>query len=114
MQILMVDDNEADANLINEFLVDFIEGNNNIKVIENGTSAIEYMKNNKDDIDLIILDLNLPGHSGHDILEYLKNDNNITPTIVYTSSEYEKDIIKAYSLNANCYIVKSFNIKDIR
>jgi CheY-like chemotaxis protein len=56
----------------------------------------------------VLLDLNLPGMSGSEVLEVTKDDDSLRmiPVIVLTSSEADRDIVGSYTRNANCYIVK--------
>lgn len=56
----------------------------------------------------MLLDLNLPGTDGREVLEAIKADSKIKriPVIVLTSSKADTDILESYDLHANCYIVK--------
>ena len=58
--------------------------------------------------DLVLLDLNLPGISGHSVLAEIKQDPTLLtiPVVVLTSSESEADIVKSYEEHANCFISK--------
>jgi chemotaxis family two-component system response regulator Rcp1 len=58
--------------------------------------------------DLILLDLNMPKMDGREVLSKIKNDDRlrVIPVVVLTSSQDEADVLKAYGLHANCYIVK--------
>jgi chemotaxis family two-component system response regulator Rcp1 len=73
--------------------------------------------------DLIVLDLNLPGRHGHEVLEEIKRDPDLKriPVIILTSSTNEADIRKSYELSANCYVTKEAdfhkfveNVRSIR
>ncbi len=58
--------------------------------------------------DLILLDLNLPGKDGREVLAAIKADERLghIPVVVLTSSQDEEDILRSYRLHANCYISK--------
>ena len=58
--------------------------------------------------DLILLDLNLPGKDGREVLTEIKADERLghIPVVVLTSSQDEEDILRSYRLHANCYISK--------
>ncbi|MDB5390583.1 MAG: hypothetical protein JWM11_6229, partial [Planctomycetaceae bacterium] len=57
---------------------------------------------------LILLDLNLPKMDGREVLAQIKADESLKriPVVVLTTSRSEVDVLKAYGLHANCYIVK--------
>ncbi|HTH15204.1 MAG TPA: response regulator [Magnetospirillum sp.] len=63
---------------------------------------------------LILLDLNLPGRSGHEILEELKGDRSLRgiPVVVLSTSEADRDIQKAYHLGANSFLSKPMDVED--
>jgi two-component system, chemotaxis family, response regulator Rcp1 len=64
--------------------------------------------------DITLLDLNSPKKDGREILKEIKEDNNLRsiPIIVLTSSNSEKDIIRAYSLHANAYVTKPLDLDE--
>ena len=61
-----------------------------------------------------MLDLNLPKKDGREVLKEIKENNNLKriPVIILTTSNAEKDIIKAYDLHANAYIVKPLDFDE--
>ena len=63
---------------------------------------------------LILLDLNLPGKTGHEVLREIKRNIvwQAIPTIVLSSSATPSDIYKSYQLHANAYITKPTNFSD--
>lgn len=112
INILLVEDNEGDILLTTEALE---EGKiiNELQVVKDGHEAILML--NKQGIyekslspDLILLDVNLPKKSGHEVLQYIKEspDFKHIPVIMLTTSSAETDIVKAYKSHANCYITK--------
>ena len=116
IQILLVEDNYGDIHLAKEALKES-KVYSKLNVVMDGQEAIDYLrkeKNYADAIrpDLILLDLNLPKKSGVEVLEEIKNDTSLRliPVVVLTSSEEDVDIIKTYSLHANCYITKPVNL----
>jgi CheY-like chemotaxis protein len=64
--------------------------------------------------DLILLDLNLPGKSGHEILQDLKADKDLhaIPVVVLSTSEAERDVLKAYALGANTFVTKPMDADE--
>jgi len=123
MRVLIVEDNPADVYIIKKFLKDTSKKEKSEKkldmiVVDNGTDALRIFAPDNDvcpshHVDLIILDLNLPGCSGQDILEVLKTYDSTIPVIVYTTSDNQDDIDKAYKASANCYVVKPSDLGDI-
>lgn len=112
IEILLVEDSPADIMLTREAF----EQNkilNRIHVAEDGIQAMDFL--NKRGVyasaprpDLILLDLNLPRKNGREVLAEVKADPDLRkiPVIVLTTSNADEDILKAYNLNANCYVVK--------
>jgi CheY-like chemotaxis protein len=65
--------------------------------------------------DIILLDLNMPRKDGRELLVEIKADQDLSriPVIVLSSSNSEQDILKSYSLHANCYIVKPVGLDQL-
>jgi CheY-like chemotaxis protein len=114
VRLLLIEDNEGDAELTIEALkshTDRLE----IIVINNGEDAIEYLKSDDEELpQFILLDINLPKIDGKEVLHYIKNDDSLKkiPVVMLTTSSLQKDISYAYSNSVNCYIVKPGNLKD--
>ncbi len=118
LHILLVEDNPFDIFLTRRALEDS-EINLRLHVVENGIDAVNFLYQKciqrDTDIpcpDLVLLDLNLPGISGTEVLEEIKR-NPFTlhiPIIVLTTSEEPSDICEAYFLQANCFITKPVDV----
>ncbi|MEN3296208.1 MAG: hypothetical protein V7642_5461 [Burkholderiales bacterium] len=112
IEILLVEDNPGDVRLTVEALKDG-KVLNQLHVVEDGVAALDflYMRAPYANVprpDLILLDLNLPRKNGREILAEIKSDDSLKtiPVVILTTSEAEQDILRAYSLHANCYISK--------
>ncbi len=112
IEILLVEDNSADARLVVEVFKDF-KIRNNIYHTKDGVEAIDFLyKNGKYKYapkpDIILLDLNLPKKDGREVLKEIKKDDTLKsiPVVILTTSNSEDDIMKTYSNHANCYITK--------
>jgi len=114
-EILLVEDNEGDIELTREAFED-AKFRNNLHIAMDGDEALDFLfkRNGNEQAqtpDIILLDLNLPGTDGREVLEEIKSDQLLRriPVIVLTSSQADKDILESYDLHANCYIVKPVN-----
>jgi CheY-like chemotaxis protein len=115
-EILLVEDNAGDVRLAIEALKD-AKVHNNLTTVSDGASALallrrqgKYAKSPRP--DLILLDLNLPGKDGREVLSEIKADPQLRmiPVVVLTTSQAEEDILRAYNLQANCYIAKPVDL----
>lgn len=118
IEVLLIEDNPGDIRLFEEALK-VIQSNIHLTVMRDGEQAINFFNKehpfeDTSSPDLILLDLNLPRKSGHEVLEFLKSDpqNRHIPIIVLTSSQAPDDIQEAYTNQANCYIVKPVQLND--
>jgi len=116
INILLVEDNEGDILLTREA---FEESKivNRIMSIRDGYEAIRFFEalTNKAEVPhLVLLDVNLPKKSGHEVLMYIKNSEKykMIPVIMLTTSSSDKDILKAYKNHVNCYITKPIDLSD--
>ena len=116
VEILLVEDSPGDVRLAREGLNE-CKIHNNLHVVEDGVKAMaflrrqgEYAKSPRP--DLILLDLNLPRKDGREVLREIKKDEDLRliPVVILTTSKAEEDIIKTYSLYANCYVTKPLGL----
>lgn len=117
-EILLVEDNPGDAQLAREAL-DESKFRNNLHHVLDGDAALDYVYRRgpyEDAVrpDLILLDLNLPGMDGREVLRVLKNDADLKkiPIVILTTSDAEDDVKKTYDLHANCYITKPIDFEQ--
>ena len=116
LDILLVEDNRGEARLVQEALA---EGELPVRlsVVRDGVEAMRYLRRigiyaAVPEPDLVLLDLNMPRMDGRAVLFEMKMDaalQNI-PVIVLSTSESHDDILKAYRLDANCYISKPVDV----
>ena len=118
--ILSVEDNMPDFTLLEKALRRIEDVNLNIINVTDGQDALDfvYKENKYKDAptpDLIILDLNLPLITGHEVLKKLKEDENyrIIPIIIYSTSDSNIDVWTSYAMYANCYITKAYEISKV-
>jgi two-component system, chemotaxis family, response regulator Rcp1 len=118
IEILLVEDNPGDVRLVKEVMKD-AKVANILHVAEDGEEAMAMLSRKGKYAgsvrpDLILLDLNLPGKDGREVLREIKTDESLKriPVIVLTTSSAEEDIVKAYSDYANSYITKPINLNQ--
>ena len=112
IEILLVDDNETDV-LIARHALKATKMANSLSVVDNGTDAIRFLRRTPPFEaapvpDIVLLDLNLPGKSGQEVLAEIKADTELRriPITILTTSQNEEDVLKAYGHHANSYIAK--------
>ncbi len=117
-RILVVEDNPGDVALMREAIVEG-EFHYHLSIAKNGDNAISYLRNLADDTcsslpDLILLDLNLPGKNGHEVLQEIKEDSRmkLIPVVILSSSDNERDVSRSYELNANSHVRKPGNLME--
>ena len=114
LAVLLVEDRADDIELT---LRAFKKGNiaNPIVVKEDAVSALAYLTDaEKSAPAIILLDINLPGMSGLELLNRIRQSPKTkrTPVIMMTSSSQDEDVIKAYDDGANSYIRKPINTTE--
>ena len=104
--VLVVEDDKN----INEMLGEVLHHNNyNVKSAYSGTEALLVM--NKD-IDLVLLDLMLPGKNGEEIINELKKIKNIPVIVMSAITDIEKKL-DLFKLGAEDYVTKPFNNEEL-
>ena len=118
IDILLVEDNPGDVRLTQEALKE-AKVRNNLHVVEDGVEAMAFLKREGEYAsaplpDLILLDLNLPRKDGREVLEEIKQDDQLkrVPVVVLTTSQAEEDILRSYNLHANCYVNKPVDLDE--
>lgn len=112
--IILIEDDEHDVELI-EMTLKNSPWNINFIKFSNGSEAYKFL-DTPTSIDLVLLDINLPGQNGKEILEKLRTVPSYayTPVLMLTSSKNQADIIECYDLGANAYIVKPINYSQLK
>ncbi len=117
VEILMVEDNPADARLTEEALKEGLL-RNRLHLARDGVEAMQFLRregpfSDAPRPDVVLLDLNLPRKDGREVLAEIKTDPDLKhiPVVVLTTSEAEQDIVKSYALHANCYVTKPVDLQ---
>lgn len=118
MNILVVEDNKADARLTTDALKER-NGYHQVQVVEDGLEALallrregQYEKTPRP--DLILLDLNLPHKDGREVLAEMKADPALRriPVLILTSTQAEVEVQRLYDLGATAYCLKPNNLDE--
>jgi two-component system, chemotaxis family, response regulator Rcp1 len=116
INVLLVEDSPGDIRLTQEALKD-AKMHIHLDVTRDGQEAMAFLMRegeyaNAARPDLILLDLNLPKKDGREVLKEIKEDPTlkIIPVVILTTSASEADILRSYSLHANCYITKPVSL----
>jgi two-component system response regulator len=120
VEILLVEDSDADAELITRALRKANVVNSMVRV-HDGVEALEFVfregafaQRRGGQPRLILLDLKMPRLGGIDVLRRLKADpaTRLIPVVVLTSSAEEQDVLESYKLGVNSYLVKPVAFAD--
>ena len=105
-QILIVEDNELNRAMLSEIL----SGEYQVLEAENGQEALDILKQKKDSISLILLDVMMPVMDGYTFLDRVKADPELAlvPVIVMTQSEGEADEVSALTHGATDFVPKPY------
>jgi CheY-like chemotaxis protein len=116
IDVLLVDDSPQDVRLTREAL----KGSRfriHLKVATTGEEALEVLRHqgrhvNAARTNLVLLDLNMPGMDGFEILAVMKQDAALRsiPVVILTTSDSESDVLRTYDLQANAYVTKPAHV----
>lgn len=114
--ILLVEDNPADVLLTREALADSAVCID-LRVAVDGVDALAELHRNREQDrlpDLVLLDVQLPGMSGHELLRTIKRDAGLgaLPVVMLSSSRADEDVRRSYEEHANCYVAKPGALDD--
>jgi CheY-like chemotaxis protein len=110
--VLLVEDDPGDV-MIAEEALKASRLKSKLTVVPDGVEALKYLRREDDYAeverpDLILLDLNLPKKSGHEVLAEVKADPALRkiPIVVLTTSGAAEDVVRSYDLHANVFVTK--------
>lgn len=106
IKILIVDDEKPICDLID---LNLSAAGYRCTAVQDGLKAIEAVE--KDDYDLILLDIMLPGADGYDVMEYIRP---LKIPVIFISAKHEvKDRVKGLKLGADDYLIKPFDVVEL-
>lgn len=119
INVLLADDNDDDLVMVRRAFQK-LKTLKILQTVQNGEEVISFLKNIHQDKkkslpDLILLDINMPKKDGFETLTELKNDPDLKhiPVIIFTTSNRNKDIERAYSLGASSFVTKPTILGDL-
>jgi DNA-binding response OmpR family regulator len=108
--ILLVEDEPELAAIMSTWLT---RAKHFVKVIEHGDEAVSEIQSAKDLYELLILDITLPGRDGFEICEYYRTSRGRAPVLVVSARDTLHDKEQAFTLGADDYITKPFDLKEM-
>jgi CheY-like chemotaxis protein len=112
IEVLLVEDDPGDVLMTQEAFEEH-KVRNKLNVVQDGEEALAYLRRegryaDAPRPDLVLLDLNLPRVDGREVLQVIKEDQDLRriPVVVLTTSQADEDILRSYSLHANAYVTK--------
>jgi DNA-binding response OmpR family regulator len=108
MRIVLVEDNQSLRKGITYRLTD---DGHAVDVLEDGNAAASFLKG--EHCDLVILDINLPGRDGLDVLADMRQREDHTPVILLTARAATEDRVAGLDAGADDYLVKPFEMDEL-
>jgi chemotaxis family two-component system response regulator Rcp1 len=107
LSILLVEDDPGDI-LIAEEALRAGQLDSELTIVQDGHDALEHLRSSGQRPDIVLLDLNLPRMSGHEVLAQIKGDDTlrVIPVVVLSTSSAHEDVQRSYELGANIYVAK--------
>lgn len=108
-RILVVDDDN-----MNLMRTKMILGEEYVVVLaESGMDALEKLKNESEKVDMVLLDIDMPGMNGIETFEHMKDFAADIPVIFLTASGLEEDVVSAIRLGAVNYLKKPYRPQEL-
>lgn len=83
-----------------------------VTTVGDGSSALKFVEENPDDVDLVILDLMLPGMSGYAVCEALRADEKQMPILILSARTLAEDRTRGFDVGADQYLMKPFELDE--
>ncbi len=110
-KILLVEDDKSIRLTVSETL-----SSEGFRVLsfKDGLSALDFINNDiKKDVDLIILDLMLPGLNGLELCRKIRNEEDYTPILILSAKDNESDRVLGLEIGADDYLTKPFGLNEL-
>lgn len=119
IEVLVVEDSDADADLFAEALRQ--SGSHcHLNIVADGGEALAFLRREgryarAPRPKLVILDLSIPGKTGEQVLEEMKHDEQLRsiPVLIFTATQDDRIIRELYHMSAACYVVKPVTLDEL-
>ena len=108
LEMLIVDDEETTVNFLKEF---FEKEGFRVRIAYSGKVAVEEIE--KKDADLILLDVQMPGMDGIEVLKRIKQKKSMAKVLMVTGENDPETIEKTLQCGADYYILKPFMLQEL-
>jgi len=110
MRILIVEDEEA---LAQGLKFNFEQDGYEVLLAGDGPTGLKLFRESDPPVDLIILDLMLPGMSGYETCTAIRSENKLVPIVVVSARTLSEDRMHAYDCGTDQYITKPFALPEL-
>jgi two-component system OmpR family response regulator len=83
-----------------------------VTLVGDGPSALRFIEQNRDSVDLVVLDLMLPGMSGYAVCESLRSADEIMPILILSARTLAEDRTRGFDVGADQYMTKPFDLDE--
>ena len=84
-----------------------------VTAVGNGLAALKAIENDEYPVDLIVLDLMLPGMSGYEVCEQVRDSGRLMPVLMLSARTLSEDRTRGFDVGANQYLVKPFELEEL-
>ena len=113
LKILLVEDNIIEILKLKR-AIEYLGMNHEVLEAENGEIALDSIRQEEINPDIVLLDLNMPKMNGLEFLAIVRNDESMRhlPIIILSTSNNNRDLMEAYKLGVSGYILKPLKYDD--
>ncbi len=84
-----------------------------VTAVDDGPAALKFLDENPASVDLVVLDLMLPGMSGYDVCELLRQQGNNLPILMLSARTLTEDRIHGFNVGTDVYLQKPFDLEEL-
>jgi two-component system alkaline phosphatase synthesis response regulator PhoP len=81
-----------------------------VQVVETGEAALEFLTGEAPPVDLVVLDVMLPGRDGFTVISKMRQDRQFIPTLMLTARGHSEDVLRGFAAGADDYLTKPFDL----